>query len=102
MYTDERLTEERLLAVSATMKNLVDSSIRDGMLRAVPDPLEACQLASVYTRLQQRIRGIELALQEYDTDLCRLREIFERAERRGQTSTLLFEDPLGETVAGRL
>ena len=60
---------ESLISISNVMRGLVDSSIREGMLRAVPDPVEARQLADVHARLLHRIRAVELALREFDADL---------------------------------
>jgi hypothetical protein len=73
---------EHLLSISHTMRGLVDDSIREGMLRAVPDPVEARQLATVHARLLHRIRAIEMALQEFNRDLKRADDLFARAERR--------------------
>lgn len=83
---------ENLLSIATTMRGLVDSSIREGMLRAVPDPVEARQLADVHARLLHRIRAVELALREFDADLRRADELFERAERRTHAPTFLVED----------
>jgi hypothetical protein len=82
---------ETLLSIAATMRGLVDASIRDGMLRAVPDPVEARQLADVHARLLHRIRAMEVALREFDADLRRADELFERAERRMNGPTFLVE-----------
>lgn len=94
MVTDSQFTEERLLAVCTMMRGLVESSIRQGMLRAVPDPMEARQLATVHMRLLQRIRSMEVALHEFQADLQRADALFERAETRvNGPSFLTTKDP---------
>ena len=91
MLSDGQGAEERLFAICAVMRGLVDTSIREGMSRAVPDPLEARQLADVHARLLHRIRAIELALQEFHADLRRADDLFERAEHRAQGPPFLIE-----------
>lgn len=92
MLPESQRMHEHLLSVSGIMRGLVENSIRQGMLRAVPDPMEARQLATVHARLLHRIRAIELALREFDQDLRRADELFERAERRTQGPGLLVEE----------
>lgn len=83
---------ETLISIAATMRDLVDASIREGMLRAVPDPVEARQLADVHARLLHRIRAMEVALREFDADLRRADELFDRAERRMNGPNFLVEE----------
>lgn len=93
MLSDSQHIEERLLTISSIMRGMVDCSIRDGMLRAVPDPVEARQLADVHMRLLHRIRAIEIALQEFEADLRRADEVFERAESRSSGPAFLMGEP---------
>ncbi|MBI3947052.1 MAG: hypothetical protein HY321_14095 [Armatimonadetes bacterium] len=92
MVADSQRSEDRLFAVCSMMRGLVESSIRDGMLRAIPDPVDARQLADVYARLLHRVRAVEMALQEFNTDLRRAQDLFERAERRVHGPRLLIEE----------
>lgn len=96
MLQDTQRTEERLFSICATMRSVVDTSIRDGMMRAIPDPMEARQLADVYARLLHRIRAVEQALNDFRTDLHRAQELFERAERRANGPTFLITEDLDE------
>ena len=92
MLVDSQRREDRLLSICATMRGLVDDSIRDGMARAVPDPIEATQLSNVYLRLQQRIRSIEHALREFGGDLNRIDRVFERADYRVNGPAFLLDE----------
>jgi hypothetical protein len=92
MIAESQRSEERLFAVCSMMRGLVESSIRDGMLRAVPDPMEARQLADLYARLLHRIRAMEMSLTDFADDLHRAQELFERAERRQQGPTFLIKE----------
>lgn len=91
MYLRATEEEERLLSLPSLMRQRVEGTIREGLLRAVPEPVDAQHLAEVHTRLLQRIRAMELALQEFEADLRRVDDVFGRAEQRTEQTALELE-----------
>lgn len=84
-------SDERLSSVPVLMREMVADTIRSGMLRAMPTPTDARYLADVHARLLQRIRQMEITLQEFDADLRRMDEVFDRGEELGAHEPLSLE-----------